>query len=138
MRTRAVIAMSVFAGVMLTGACVPPGGPTTTTTSPSGPPAAGCYDSFVDTADLSYTGVPNVEGNLTLHLSSDGTCQDLHSHAYSYTLVLALPGWPNPSTFCAANGMQTPQALDAREATYDFRLNGVTIGPDAYFCVKPL
>ena len=131
MRTTAWAAAAV--GAMLLVGCT--GNPPPTTT-PSGPPAAGCYDSYVDTADLSYSGTPNVVGNLTLWDSGDGSCTGVRPNRYSYTLVYSTDG-AVVAAFCTANGLQAPQPLDAREPTYDFRLDGVTIGPDAYLCLGP-
>ncbi len=110
---------------------------TTTTGAPAGP-AAGCYDSFVDTADFTYSGTPDVIGNMTLHNSGDGSCTGIHGDPHVLTLVYSPGSSAHASQFCTANGLESPQPLDARSSTYDFRLDGVTIGPDAYLCVQPL
>jgi len=134
MKVRARAVASMCAGVVILGGCVADPAPPSTTLA-SGAPAAGCYDSFVDTIDLMYSGVPDVVGNLTPHDSGDGTCQGLRTR-YVYTLVYSPDNGQHAAEFCAANGLQAPQAMDAREATYDWRLNGVSIGPDAYLCMK--
>jgi hypothetical protein len=129
-------AVLVGALLALTGCVGDPPAPTTTTT-PSGPPSAGCYDSYVDTADLSYTGVPEVVGNLTIWTSGDGTCTGDRPNPNPYTLVYSPGSRQHADLFCIDHGAPGgAQPLDAREPTYDFRLNGVSIGPDAYLCVS--
>jgi len=136
MRKTMSMAFVLGAALLFTGCMEQPPTPTPTTAAPSGP-AAGCYDSFVDTADFTYTGTPNVIGNVKFWNSGDGTCAGVRSDTYSWTLVYSPGSSAQADTFCSVNGLQRAQALDAREPNYDFRLNGITIGPSAYVCAGP-
>lgn len=75
--------LAVLAVVAALGAvaCAPP---------PGAGPEADCYDSSDTFADFSYSGVPNVAGNMDYWSSTDGSCTDTTGGDVSNsTLVLA-------------------------------------------------
>lgn len=90
--------LAVLAAVAVLGAvaCAPPPGPG---------PAADCYDSSDTFADFSYSGVPNVVGNMDFWSSTDGSCTDVTGGDVSNsTLVLAADG-DAASAVCRSIGL---------------------------------
>lgn len=78
---RCLLAALAVVGALGAVACAPP---------PTSGPAADCYDSSDTYADFSYSGVPNVAGNMDYWSSTDGTCTNTAGGDVSNsTLVLA-------------------------------------------------
>jgi hypothetical protein len=126
MRVRAAfVALAAIGGLAAVGCTPPPtgGGGSTTTTTTGGlaNPTAGCYDSTGN--DFTYSGTPNVLGNLHETASTNGTCT---GGDVSTTGILVLADdEPQASADCFGLG---------RESAYSPADIGVTMPSSAWFC----